>query len=232
MQGMALLTPSERGIYNSILDLLYCQDGILKDDDERVARAISVHQRTYRTIKARLIALGKVWVRGDLIEAKRVVKTLKEADEFRIKGSKRAYKRWQKSKNINKINGTSMQDCIDKNMVPTPTPTPTPTKKDSVLRTDADASLNEIKIELFGPFLIWLAASNGRDPNRYRSLVGKMIRDHGPAKVLAAYHDAQKKSDPPVDRVSYVTSLLKPKSKTPTYGTVVHSLADVENLHK
>ena len=59
LNGMAPLTLEQRGLYNSILDVLYSRDGVVMDDDRVMARMCRVHWHTYRAVKAQLIAAGK-----------------------------------------------------------------------------------------------------------------------------------------------------------------------------
>jgi uncharacterized protein YdaU (DUF1376 family) len=101
LAGMSELTLKQRGAYNSILDLLYARDGDVPDDDARVARMISCHWREWKAVKAELIALGKIWVEGGKIRARRVQETLKEASDFAQEQSKKASSGWQKRKNQN-----------------------------------------------------------------------------------------------------------------------------------
>ena len=125
LSGMAEMTLEQRGAYNSILDLLYSRDGDVPDDDRRVARMITCHWREYARVKSELIALGKVWVEGGKLRAKRVQETIKEASDFAQDQSKRAADGWQKRKSSNKIN----EHSLPPGNALTPTPTPTPSRQ-------------------------------------------------------------------------------------------------------
>jgi|SRR5262245_47520345 len=106
--GMANLSLAERGAYNTILDLLYAQDGVLVDDDTAVAKLLHVQTRTWRPIKAALIAKGKIWIADGMLMGKRVENTLKTAHKLSEKQSKIAHKRWEEVRKAKEINGGSM----------------------------------------------------------------------------------------------------------------------------
>lgn len=126
LAGMSELTLKQRGAYSSLIDLLYSRDGDVPDDDRRVARMLSCHWREWKAVKKQLMDLGKIWVEGGRLNAKRVQETLKEAADFSQVQSKRASERWQKSENNKENNVTPMRG----GNALTPTPTPTPTKKE------------------------------------------------------------------------------------------------------
>lgn len=103
LAGMAELTMKQRGVYNSLLDLLYSRDGVVPDDDRRVAKMIACHWREYETVKAELLALGKIWHEGGYLRAKRVQETIKSAADFAQDQRKRASNGWQKKRLDNEI---------------------------------------------------------------------------------------------------------------------------------
>lgn len=67
LDGMRVLSLEERGAYNTVLDLIYSRDGNLPDDDRFICGWLGVDLRIWKRIKARLIALGKLYVRGGLL---------------------------------------------------------------------------------------------------------------------------------------------------------------------
>ncbi len=108
LAGMAELTLKQRGAYNSIIDLLYSRDGDVPDDDARVSRMIACHWREWVAVKKDLIALGKIWVEGGKLHAKRVQETIKDASRFSQEQSMRASRGWQARKNVNENNDPLM----------------------------------------------------------------------------------------------------------------------------
>lgn len=132
LAGMSELTLKQRGAYNSILDLLYSRDGDVPDDDRRVARMINCHWREWACIKRQLIELGKIWVEGGRLTARRVQETLKEAADFSQAQSKRASERWQKSENNNENNTSPMRPGNALTPIATATPRYKPRKRKPV----------------------------------------------------------------------------------------------------
>jgi hypothetical protein len=65
LNGMAELNAEQRGVYNSLIDILYDRDGLVPDDDALVARMISLEVRIYKRVKAQLKQHGKLWVNAD-----------------------------------------------------------------------------------------------------------------------------------------------------------------------
>lgn len=88
LSGMAELSFEECGAYNRLLDLLYSRDGDVPDDDAFCARVFHCNPRTWRALKARLIAKGKVRSAGGLLTANRVELEINSAHE-RIAKAKR-----------------------------------------------------------------------------------------------------------------------------------------------
>lgn len=96
LAGTIGLTLEERGVYHTIIDLLYSRGGDLPDDDRFLALACQCHWRTLRAIKLRLIEKGKLHqVEGGKITANRVQECLKEASRYAQEQSKNAKKRWE-----------------------------------------------------------------------------------------------------------------------------------------
>lgn len=106
--GTAGLTLAETGAYILLIDALYSRDGEMPDDDALIARMMHVQVRTWRPIKMRLIALGKVWIADGKVFTKRVEKELKTFRELVENQSKRARKRWEQEKNIKENNHQAM----------------------------------------------------------------------------------------------------------------------------
>lgn len=80
-------------------------------------------------------------------------------------------------------------------------------EREEYSRRDADAS-PDLKSVLFGECLNYLASQNGKDPGKYRPLVGRWLRDFGEQAVYAAFRSAQQSSA--VEPVAYIERVLKP----------------------
>jgi len=87
--GMMELTLEERGAYNTILDLLYCRDGILVDDPKDIAKWMRVDPRTWKSIRLRLISKGKLYVHGGCLHNERADEEISSAID-RISAKRRS----------------------------------------------------------------------------------------------------------------------------------------------
>ena len=72
----------------------------------------------------------------------------------------------------------------------------------------------DLKTELFGPCLAWLASQSGKPEGQLRPLIGKWLRDWGDGAVLEAFVAAQRES--PVEPVGWITRALEARSGTGT----------------
>lgn len=82
LEGVIGLTAEERGFYITLIDLLYARDGH-SVTDELVCSAMRCNPRTWRKVKQRLMACGKVHQTNLGLTANRVELVLNEA---RMKG--------------------------------------------------------------------------------------------------------------------------------------------------
>jgi len=99
--GVCQLTPEERGIYDTVIDVLYSYDGTLPPDanDKWWSRECNCNPRTWRAIRDRLIAKGKLFYKDDgELMAKRVERTLEESRKFSEVQSSRVQTRWKKGR--------------------------------------------------------------------------------------------------------------------------------------
>lgn len=67
LTGMMELTLEERGAYNTVLDLIYDRAGDLRDDERFIAGWCGCDVRVWRRIRARLLALGKLYVDAGML---------------------------------------------------------------------------------------------------------------------------------------------------------------------
>jgi hypothetical protein len=100
LAGMSGLTPAQRGIYNSVIDLIYSRDGIVPcmtdADDRRIAKNISVAPQTWRRFKTQLRTIGKIRITNQgLLTANGVEDCMKDASKLSDSQRLRATNRWQ-----------------------------------------------------------------------------------------------------------------------------------------
>jgi hypothetical protein len=113
LAGMSGLTAAQRGIYNSVIDLLYSRDGLVRcideADDRRIAKNISVPPQTWRKFKTELLAAGKIRVGNDgLLTANGVAERIKDASKLSESQRLRATNRWENYRLRNQFNATGV----------------------------------------------------------------------------------------------------------------------------
>jgi hypothetical protein len=113
LNGVAELNFEQRGAYYSLVDLLYCRDGLVVDDDVTVARMLRCQWRVWRRLKAQLMALEKIWCEDGVLHANGVDDTLKEAAYTSDQQKLRALKRWRKHPSKN---GKTPDETTDPSM--------------------------------------------------------------------------------------------------------------------
>lgn len=227
--GTAGMTFEQEYIYRKLCEFIYALDDNLKDDDRANARRCKMSTRLFRKHKSALFDMGKFTIENGFIRNQRCAEELAKiwarSDAARIKAAKSHVKRRanaeinsptspEKPSNINEseVAGAyanlltreeegSKADALDAIASPDD-PIPIPLH---LVRLPSDKAL-------FGPGLEYLANANGKDPNSYRSLVGKWLKtngqDHAALWALILEADRQSVANP----VEWITAGLKPKS--------------------
>lgn len=96
--GMMVLTPVERGIYNTVLDLIYSHDGSLVDDEDAILPWMNCDPRTWRTVRARLLSLGKIFIHnGHIYNERATNEAAYSLNRIRV-AREMATKRWSQHK--------------------------------------------------------------------------------------------------------------------------------------
>jgi hypothetical protein len=203
------LMPDEAGMYLVVLLLIYSRGGETDDDPKAIARLFKIaYANKVKRLLDRLVSIGKLSrIDGKLTQ-----------DRARIE-SKSAQNRVNLAVIHGKLGGrpSNKSTTYDNQLVlsseklPSPSPSPSPSKKESKSENGASAPPDGLKAQLFGACLNYLGSMNGGDGNKYRSLIGKWIKDHGAETTLNAFLECQKsyRADP----VSYITKILKPSGR-------------------
>ena len=77
LNGVADLSAEERGVYATLLDMMYDQRGSIADDPKRLARRCGCSTRRFNQVQTRLLACGKIVSFEGRLFNKRVFKSLK-----------------------------------------------------------------------------------------------------------------------------------------------------------
>lgn len=107
--GVADLKHDEIGPYWIACSLMYSRGGPIADDDAWIARACGCHVRTWRTIKARLIAAGKLTLKDGWLSNERCLREIEKA-EGRLKKSRDAAEESAKARRERIVNATTSND--------------------------------------------------------------------------------------------------------------------------
>ena len=94
LNGMMELTPAERGLYNTILDLIYAHDGEMIDDESKILPWMNCDVRIWRRVRARLLSLGKLYVRDGCLRNERADNEVRDAKSRYLKSVTANNKRW------------------------------------------------------------------------------------------------------------------------------------------
>ena len=116
ISGMMSLTLEERGAYNTILDLIYINDGALVDDPKTICRWLNCNIRRWKRLRLRLLDCGKLYVHGGCLHNERADNEANIAKRLIKVSAENANKRWATYNEIKDLkHGYPMQ--------PTPTTT-------------------------------------------------------------------------------------------------------------
>lgn len=112
LAGALSLTLEERGAFQTLLDLMYDKGGPIADSDRLLAGYMGVSLRKWHSVRAALIAKGKIYVTvdGELFNSrakKEIENALKTSRKRAENGSKGGQK---KSENAKKSNETNESD--------------------------------------------------------------------------------------------------------------------------
>lgn len=117
--GMMMLTPEERGIYNTVLDLIYAHDGALPDDHKMIVPWLNADLRIWKRVRLRLIECQKLYLHAGCLRNERADGEVLDALARVASSSEAANKRWA---TYNEIKGLRHAPA----MLPTTTTTKLP----------------------------------------------------------------------------------------------------------
>lgn len=210
----------EFAVYWMVITLIYSKSGPIKNDPAWIAGIFrKVHPRTVKTILDRLVTMSKIersdaelMVKRCRSEIEAASNRIRKARENGSKGGRKPHRETMEINNNKELDkpGGLFPPNQDRNLArdaPSPSPPPSPSVLSEGKPSGAKAPL-DLKSVLFGECIVWLAKGNGKDPDKYRPLVGRWLRDFGEQAVYGAFRSAQKES--PVEPVGYIERILKP----------------------
>lgn len=97
---LSLPSPEVIGVYALLLELIYCRDDKLVDDDRDISRAIGLDLRVYRRARAVLLERDKIFIETvdgiAYLRNRRATKEAAEALDRMVKAETAAQARWNK----------------------------------------------------------------------------------------------------------------------------------------
>lgn len=218
LAGTSGLTAAERGVYITVLALMYEYEGEVKLDHSRLARRCGVPSGSFKKILAALLDEGKLIQTDTGISNERAMKEIadrqKHISTLRSGAAKtnaiKAEKRQQKQ-------GASLRLAnADRDAYQIPD---TDTTIDTDVSIDAEASKVSKEVKALWdrgvPFLV----ECGTAEKSARSLIGKWIKDYGGKEVFEIFKAA--KAAGTGDPVSYITKGLKSGSTNDNVADMV-----------
>jgi uncharacterized protein YdaU (DUF1376 family) len=125
LTGMRKLTLEERGAYNTILELIYINDGALEDDSRVICGELCCNARRWRRLKARLLELGKIYVHAGTLRNERADDEVRNAQSLVKLSELKANKRWALHNEIKRLRDaaamqptTTKKDYLSAKIVP------------------------------------------------------------------------------------------------------------------
>lgn len=217
IHGTMGMTLEEKGAYSLCYDLIMDRRGPIPDDERWLAGVCGVSIRKWKSLRARLIELGKlVATKGQLMNpraAKDIEKMMSRAKNLAENGAKGGRKRAENAAHINENNDVGLaglkhlEDRIE----------------DSVSNdTDAKASSKVVNIDdhrqpeadpakLLFDTGVQLLTGAGVRPDHARSMLGKWRKDFGDGAVVEALMLARQMA--PSAPLEFVTKTLTQRTK-------------------
>lgn len=117
LAGMMELSLEERGAYNTILDLIYVNDGKVLDDGRLLANWMGVEVRAWKRIRKRLIDRHKIYLLGGFIHNEKAdtetAFALKRLQDASLAGLTSAKVRGYGSRKINGLQSTTVERTLE-----------------------------------------------------------------------------------------------------------------------
>lgn len=116
--GTSGLSPAERGVYITLLCLMYESDGPIARDDARLARRCGAPKAAFIRILDALIDVGKVTQDGDMLSNRRAEKALMDRTNRTQNAAHAAKERWSAPAKKNEQNqgqedaGAMPEQCV------------------------------------------------------------------------------------------------------------------------
>jgi uncharacterized protein YdaU (DUF1376 family) len=201
--GTSGLSPAERGVYITLLCLIYEADGPIQRDDARLSRRCGAPKATFVRVLDALMDDGKIIEEGGMLSNRRAEKAIVDRQIRSQNAGVAASARWsaqgQKSE--------QKQEPENAPAMPPQCVSDASQKPELDLYTEANAS--DAKSVLWTRGVTYLC-NHGSTAKNARSFIGKCLKDADAETVRAVFRAAVEANTH--DPIPYITAALKPKS--------------------
>lgn len=137
ISGVSGLSAAERGVYVTLLAIIYDRGGPVERDDARLARQCGLPKAGFARALHALIETGKITEDDGCIFNNRAKNELTERENRKLTASEAAKSRWVKTKeNQQSENETALREQCEPNATRARIPQPQPDKEGNNLETD------------------------------------------------------------------------------------------------
>ena len=198
IDGTVGMTLELKGAYSLVLDLIYLQNGELPDDARYISGAIGCSVRQWNAIRAKLLAMGKIEVRGAYLGNYRADKELVSSHSYQ---DKQRENRAKASKN-KRLAITVVEPKVDQSETEAEREDTQPNG------CDGDAVISEdFAKQVFDRAVAYLGR-HGTQERQARTFVGKLRKDHSDSEIFEAFMAASKEGA--VDPIPWIVARLVP----------------------
>lgn len=224
LAGTAELSLEEEGAYIRVCAMIYSKGQPIQDNERWLAGQCRVSRRKWRTLRQRLLDIGKITVRDGLIHQNRCEYELEKGAKRARKCAESGAKGGRKSAEVREISANSLekqetaeasaQASLKLARADSPTtnhqpPTLTSDSKESAPRGGAVVNPDEV---LFDQCLTYLTTRAVNEKNA-RSLIGSWRKQYGAGAVIEVMAEASRQnvSEP----VAWIVKALKTRHGSP-----------------
>jgi len=218
LSGVSELTAAERGVYMTLLAIMYDHGDAIERDDARLSRQCGLPKVGFARALDGLVSTGKILVENGRLTNSRVKIELSERENRTRTASNNAQTRWQKpQQNQHQSDAQAMQTQCKTHASRAPVPQPQdrgkPLSKEPFPKGKGVLPLDEPKSDVV--FLtakqeLWakgpeLLTALGVSSNKARTLIGHWLRDTGDDSAMVLDVIKRAAQQKPFDPIPWIT---------------------------
>lgn len=210
LAGTSGLSPAERGVYITLLCLIYEKDGPISNETARLSRRCGVPAGTFKRILSALVDVGKISEVDGMLTNRRAERSITDRSD-RVNSAKvAAQSRWSKEtekteQNQSEIDAPAMRSDMRSQCASDAIPEPEPD-----IPVGASKSPRDLASVIFSDGLALLTLG-GVSEKQARGLLGKWRKQHGDGALIDALGKCQREGA--VDPVAYIEGCFRYSAK-------------------